>query len=186
LAASIESGQKEVLAELLATLAQPAPVLYSEHLEEEGPQLRERACKMGLEGIVSKRKDGRYRSGRVDTWIKAPCKLRDTFAVVGWAQNGNRFDGFYLAEESGGKLVYAGKIESGWTEQERDTLLARIKPMRTRRVPIEMATEKPKAHWVEPRVLVDVEYRARTSKSGLLRHPRFKGVRADLMDESRQ
>lgn len=41
------------------------------------------ACKIGLEGVVSKRLDGRYRSGRLDTWLKAPCKLRDTFVIAG-------------------------------------------------------------------------------------------------------
>jgi bifunctional non-homologous end joining protein LigD len=137
---------------------------------------------MGLEGIISKRKNGRYESGRTDAWTKSPCKLRDTFAVAGWALKGSRFDGFYLAEERDGKLVYAGKIEGGWTEEEKNDLLARIRPYKQRHAPIELASAKPKAQWVEPRVLVDVEYRAKTGRSGLLRHPRYKGIREDLSD----
>jgi hypothetical protein len=55
------------------------------------------------------------------------------------------------------------------------------KPLKRRGAPVELPQAKPKAHWVEPRLLVDVEYRARTARSGLLRHPRYKGMREDLM-----
>jgi bifunctional non-homologous end joining protein LigD len=139
-------------------------------------------CEIGLEGIVSKRRDGRYQSGRTDNWVKVPCKRRDTFVVIGWAEKGRKFDGFYLGEGSNGKLVYAGKIESGWTEDEKEELLARVKPLETGHPPVDLEDRKPKAQWVEPRLLVDVEYRAKTSKSGLLRHPTYKGVRLDLME----
>ena len=111
-----------------------------------------------------------------------PCKVRETFAVAGWALRGTKLDRFYLAEERDGKLVYAGKMEGGWTEEEKNDLLARIKPYQQRNAPIELATAKPKAQWVEPRVLVDVECRARTAKSSLLRHPRYKRIRGDLSD----
>lgn len=91
-----------------------------------------------------------------------------------------------MGEERGGKLVYAGKIESGWTEDEKKQLLAEVQPLQRRTPAIELATDKPKARWVEPRVLVDVEYRAKTDKSRLLRHPRFKGLRRDLMEPTRK
>jgi ATP-dependent DNA ligase len=99
-----------------------------------------------------------------------------------YRSKGRKFDGFYLGEERDRQLVYAGKIESGWTEGEKGALLARVKPLRIRDAPVPLATPKPKARWVDPRVLVDVEYRARTGKSGLLRHPTFRGVREDLME----
>ena len=108
--------RKQVLAELLAPLDPDGAVRLSEHLEIDGAELRQHACAMGLEGIASKRKDGRYESGRTNLWTKSPCKLRDTFAIIGWAIKGAKFDGFYLAEERNGKLVYAGKIEGGWTD----------------------------------------------------------------------
>jgi bifunctional non-homologous end joining protein LigD len=158
-------------------------IQYSEHEEGDAVHMKDQLCGMNLEDLVSKLKDGRYASGRSDVWVKAPCRRRDTFAIVGWALKGRKFDGFYLGEERGRKLVYAGKIESGWTEKEKNALLSEVKPLSTRRCPLAARVEKPKAHWVEPRVLVDVEYRAKTSTSGLLRHPSFKGVRRDLMDE---
>jgi bifunctional non-homologous end joining protein LigD len=174
--------RKEVLRELLSSLDPEERIKFSEHLEGDGAQLRQHACESGLEGIVSKRKDGRYSSGRTDLWVKAPCKRRDTFVVIGWALKGTKFDGFYLAEERSGKLVYAGKIEGGWSEDEKKDLLARVKPLRSRHPPIVLGVQKPKGQWVEPRVLVDVEYRAKTAKSGLLRHPSYKGLRLDLME----
>jgi bifunctional non-homologous end joining protein LigD len=145
--------------------------------------MKRKACGLGLEGVVSKRKDGRYVSGRSDLWVKAPCRKRDTFAIVGWAQSGRKFDGFYLAEEEGGKLVYAGKIESGWSDAEKAELVAEVQALPTVcSAPLADPVNKPKARWVEPRILVDVEYRAKTKASGLLRHPSFKGVRRDLME----
>jgi ATP-dependent DNA ligase len=82
-------------------------------LAPDGATLRGRIREMGLEGTVSKRIDERYESGRTETWIKAPCRQRDTFVVIGWALKGSKFDGFYLGELRA--LVYAGKIEGGWT-----------------------------------------------------------------------
>lgn len=82
-----------------------------------------------------------------------------------------------------GRLEYAGKIEGGWTEQEKNSLLDEVRHLQTSRSPLANKIDKPKARWVEPRVLVDVEYRAKTKASGLLRHPSFKGIRRDLMDD---
>jgi bifunctional non-homologous end joining protein LigD len=178
--------RKQVLAELLAPLDPDGAVRLSEHLEVDGAELRQHACAMGLEGIISKRKDGRYESGRTNLWTKSPCKVRETFAVAGWALKGAKLDGFYLAEERDGKLVYAGKIEGGRTEEEKNDLLARIKPYQQRHAPIELATAKPKAQWVEPRVLVDVEYRARTGKSGLLKLQGTRGYGRIWVTKSRQ
>src|SRR5262249_19762847 len=100
--------RKEVLRELLSSLDLDDRIKFSDHLEGDGAQLRKQACEIGLEGIISKRKDGRYPSGQTDLWVKAPCKQRDTFVIIGLALKGTKFDGFYLAEELGGKLAYAG------------------------------------------------------------------------------
>lgn len=74
--------RKRVLAEVLRGIE--GPVKLSEHLEGDGPTIWHRACDLGLEGIVSKRADARYYSGRSPVWIKATYRHRDTFAVVGW------------------------------------------------------------------------------------------------------
>lgn len=171
--------RKRTLAAVLEMLPKDSAIRYSDHTEG-GASLLQSFCNAGLEGVVSKRKDGRYESGRSDSWIKATCRRRDTFVIIGWARKGRKFDGFYLGEAAGRELVYAGKIESGWTDDEKEKLLALVKEREITK-PLARVPDKPKAHWVRPEVLVDIEYRARTAKSGLLRHPSFKGLRWDLM-----
>jgi bifunctional non-homologous end joining protein LigD len=114
--------RKDVLAELLADSQEP--IRFSEHVEADGAMLFKNACEMELEGIVSKRKDGRYRSGRNENWCKATCRHRETFVVVGWAEKKGRFDGLYLGRSEGGELVYAGKLESGFSDEDKKNLLA--------------------------------------------------------------
>lgn len=169
--------RKRVLSELLN--GNEGPLKYSEHLEGNGPQLFRNACGIGIEGIVSKRKDGRYQSGRSDTWVKSTCRKRDTFFVAGLAEMEGKFDGLYLGRPEGDKLVFAGKVERGFSEDASKELRKRLLPLRSKKSPLSKPPKKPKAQWVKPAVLVDVEYRALTGE-GLLRHPSFKGLREDL------
>jgi bifunctional non-homologous end joining protein LigD len=169
--------RKRVLVELLKDVA--GPFNFSEHLEGDGPQMFRNACAIGIEGIVSKRKDGRYRSGRSDNWVKAACRKRDTFFVAGMAEKAGKFDGLYLARPEGTELTYAGRVESGFSEDAKKELRRRLLPLRTRKSPLAGKVEKPKAQWVRPDLKVDIEYRALTGE-GLLRHPSFNGVREDL------
>jgi bifunctional non-homologous end joining protein LigD len=111
-------GRKRALAELLAEEKKSSPLRYSEHLEEDGPAIWHKACGMQLEGIVSKRRDSSYHSGRSGDWIKVTCRQRDSFFVVGIALKGAKFDGVYLGERRNGKLVYAGKVENGFTDAQ--------------------------------------------------------------------
>jgi bifunctional non-homologous end joining protein LigD len=178
--------RKRLLQLLLTDVPEDSPIRYSEHLEGDALSMKLQACELGLEGVVSKLKDSRYVAGRSDLWTKTPCRKRETYAIVGYALKGRKFDGFYLGEERGGRLEYAGKIESGWTEKEKLALLSEVKALPVKRSPLSTKVEKPKAKWTEPRVLVDVEYRAKTKKSGLLRHPSFKGVRRDLMERMKK
>jgi bifunctional non-homologous end joining protein LigD len=176
-------NRKLALKVLLQTLPKSSPIKYSEHMEGDARTIQKSACGAGLEGIVSKLKDGRYISGHNGIWTKSPCRQRDTFVIVGWASKGRKFDGFYLGEARKGKLVYAGKIEGGWTEKQKNELIAEVEQLQRRTSPLFRKVEKPKARWVDPQVLVDVEYRAKTKASGLLRHPTFKGVRRELMED---
>jgi bifunctional non-homologous end joining protein LigD len=171
--------RKRVLRALLKDVEDP--IRYSEHLEADGPAVYRDACKMELEGIVSKRVDGKYESGRTSRWMKTTCRHRDTFVIAGWAEKRGKFDGIYLGREERQKLVYAGKLERGLTEDDKARILKLLSKLKTKTQPIEAPRRFPKARWVKPRVLVDAEYRGKTGE-GLLRHPAFKGIRQDLMD----
>jgi bifunctional non-homologous end joining protein LigD len=76
--------RKRVLAELLAGAS--GRILYAEHLEGDGAEIHERACAMGVEGIVSKQQDALYRSGRTESWIKVKCGKRGAFPIVAFVE----------------------------------------------------------------------------------------------------
>src|SRR4051812_25404528 len=140
--------RKRVLQALLERIE--GPIKYSEHLEESGPIIYRHACKFGLEGVVSKRVDGKYESGRTGAWKKTTCRLRDTFVVAGWAEKNGRFEGLYLGREERRKLVYAGKLERGFTDADKSRILEQLKGLKTRTQPIAATREFPKARWVRP------------------------------------
>ena len=99
-------------------------------MDRDGPAIWRRACQLGLEGIVSKRAESKYASGgRGPYWIKVPCRQRDTFAIVGWANKNGKFDGIYLGKTQNGALVYAGKLERGFSEEDKRTIHKRLAPL---------------------------------------------------------
>jgi hypothetical protein len=114
----------------------------------------------GIEGIVSKKKDGRYRSGRSSNWSKVTCRKRDTFVVAGIAYKGAKFDGIYLGRREKVGLVYAGKVEHGFSAAQKKALMARAAKFASKTQPVVKKIAKPKAKWLQPKLLVDVEYRA--------------------------
>jgi bifunctional non-homologous end joining protein LigD len=170
--------RKEVLRLLVEKV--PYPIVYSDHIDGDGQGLAKEACKAELEGIVSKRKDAPYVSGRSSNWIKKPCRLRDTFLIAGWAEKRKKFDGVYLAKKMGRQLVYAGELEQGFSEKDQKSVLSRLRPLHVEKQPMTATRERfPKANWVKPQVMVEAEFRGKTAE-GLLRHPSFKGLRDDL------
>jgi bifunctional non-homologous end joining protein LigD len=169
--------RKRVLSILMQSTKEP--LRYSEHFEADAKKLYEDACKLGLEGIVSKRADAPYRSGRSLNWTKVTCRNRDTFYAIGIASKAGKFDGIYLARKDGDELLYAGKVERGFSEAQVKELKARLAPHKAKAQPLTTKVKKPKAEWFKPAVLVDVEFRALTG-TRKVRHPSYKGIREDL------
>jgi bifunctional non-homologous end joining protein LigD len=87
------------------------------------------ACKIGLEGVVSKVRNSRYASGRTNEWMKKTCVQRETLAIAGFALDGKKFDGIYLGRRNGSSLVYAGKVDHGFDSASAKDLQARLKPL---------------------------------------------------------
>jgi bifunctional non-homologous end joining protein LigD len=166
--------RKALLKKLIAKTA----IQFSESFEVDGPEMFKHACGIGLEGVVSKVRDSRYNSGRGNDWAKKACAQRETLPIAGFALKENRFDGLYVGRRKGKHLVYAGKIDHGFDKASANDLQARLKPLIRKTQPYARKI----AHqgiWVEPSLLAEVEYRAKSAE-GKVRHHFFKGLREDL------
>ena len=155
--------------------------LYAEHLELDGAAVYARACQMGIEGIVSKLRASPYPSGRTEAWRKSLCRKRETFPVIGFiAAQPRSVSALYLGRREGDELLYAGKAGTGFTFDSARALREKLEPLVIRKSPLTTPVRKPKATWVRPELLVDVQYRSITP-DGRLRHASYKGVREDLL-----
>ena len=136
------------------------------------------ACKLGLEGVVSKVRDSRYVSGRGRDWVKTTCVQRETLTIAGFALDGNEWDGIYLGRRRGDDLIYAGKVDHGFDKKSSTELRKRLTPLIRRTQPYTKRIAH-KGIWVEPELLAEIEYRARSAE-GKVRHPFYRGLREDL------
>ena len=162
---------------MLKKIIDKTDIQFSESFEVDGREMYTHACKVGLEGVVSKVRDSRHHSGRTNEWVKVTCAQRETLPIAGFALDGSKFDGLYVGRQKGEQLVYAGKVDHGLPASAKD-LQARLKPLIRKTQPY----TKKIAHrgvWVEPSLLAEIEYRAKSAE-GKVRHPFFKGIREDL------
>jgi bifunctional non-homologous end joining protein LigD len=163
---------------LLKKIIDKTDIQFSESFEIVGREMYKHACKTGLEGVVSKVRDSRYLSGRVNDWVKKTCAQRETLAIAGFALDGKKWDGIYLGRRKGKELIYAGKVDHGFDSASAKDLQARLKPL----IRETQSYAKKIAHrgiWVQPSLLAEIEYRAKSAE-GKVRHPFFKGIREDL------
>jgi bifunctional non-homologous end joining protein LigD len=173
--------RKRLLQALLA--GAPSTFIYVEYLEADGELAFQHACRMGLEGLVAKRRDSVYRSGRVESWIKLKCVRSDTFPIVAFVEKlgakPRRIASLYIGRHEGDRLLYAGKAQSGYSEADAREVRERLDPLIRKDTPLSVPVSKPKATWVEPVIEAEIEY-AGVTDDGLLRAPVFKGLRDDL------
>src|SRR2546430_2551378 len=158
------------------------PLKYLSHFEKDGEALYEQVVKMGLEGIVAKKEDAPYRAGRSPNWLKIRADRTDDFVVVGFTRpKGSRsgFGALDLGAHQDGKLVYAGRVGSGFTDAELKDVSAALErgirptPAFSGPVPTDAGHT-----WVEPALIAEVRYKEWTDE-GLLRQPGFVRVRDD-------
>ncbi|SFN03238.1 bifunctional non-homologous end joining protein LigD [Bradyrhizobium sp. Rc3b] len=153
-------------------------IQFSESFELEGRDMFEHACRIGLEGVVSKIRDSAYASGRGNNWVKKTCAQRETLTIAGFALDEGKWDGIYLGRRKGDDLVYAGKVDHGFDKSSADELRKRLEPLVRKTQPYTKRIAH-KGTWVEPKLLAEIEYRAKSAE-GKVRHPFFKCLREDL------
>jgi bifunctional non-homologous end joining protein LigD len=178
--------RKEALTSLLAGVPKDGPVRYSDHFKEPGPLLLEHACKMSLEGIISKRKDTPYRSGRGGDWIKTKCADRQEFVVAGYAPStvdSRAIGALILGYHDNGTLRCAGRTGTGFSHKVARDLWQRLQPLRMDtppfgKLPPEERAASRNATWVEPRLVVEADFHGWTH-GDRVRQASFQGVRED-------
>jgi bifunctional non-homologous end joining protein LigD len=167
------------------------PLRYTEHRERDGEEYFEQACQLGWEGLIAKRADAPYRSGRTRDWLKFKCENSQELLIGGYTDpKGSRTHfgalllGYYDAD---GRLAYAGKVGTGFSEATLASLGRSLReieradpPFDRDLLPRSSSGGPPRSgvHWVEPRLVAQVGFTEWTA-AGQLRHPRFLGLRRD-------
>jgi bifunctional non-homologous end joining protein LigD len=159
-------------------------IRLSDHVVGRGPEFFGKACELGVEGIVSKRANAPYRSGRGRDWLKVKCTERQEFVLVGYTEPGgsrSHFGALLVAVRKGKKLVYAGRVGTGFSEASLAELHAKLARLESREPSVEnppRGTQARGVHWVRPELVAEVAFTGFT-EDGVLRHPTFRGLRDD-------
>jgi bifunctional non-homologous end joining protein LigD len=174
--------RKAKLEKLLAGLGREEPIQYSSHVRQHGQAVLDALCRDGHEGVIAKRADAPYRGERSRDWLKIKCSKRQEFVIGGWSPSSKRrgFASLLLGSWEGGKLVYRGRVGTGFNQDllvEIDQKLKRLarKTSPFDAVPDERARD---ANWVRPDLVAEIAYTEFTP-DGVLRHPSFIGLRGD-------
>jgi bifunctional non-homologous end joining protein LigD len=172
--------RKQILRDLLAFAG---PLRFTEHREADGEAYYREACANGWEGLIAKRADAPYRAGRTRDWLKFKCSSGQEFVIGGFTDPRGTRTGFGALllgyYDPGGRLVYAGKVGTGFSQRVLGNLHARLARLEREAPPFHRgALPRSGVHWVEPRLVGQVAFSEWTA-GGQLRHPRFEGLRDD-------
>ena len=175
--------RREALSDLLSHSGTPRSLHLSDHIDGHGPDFFRQACQRGLEGIICKRKDQPYRSGRGPDWLKVKCVKHEEFVIGGFTEPrrsrkgvGAILVGYYNPDRD---LIYSGKVGTGFDENALQSLREQLSEMEQSKSPFaDLARAPAITHWVKPKLVAQIEFAAVTS-DGILRHASFQGLRED-------
>ena len=172
--------RKDLLRQLLSFRD---PLRYTDHRERDGQEYFRQACRDGWEGLIAKRADAPYRSGRGRYWLKFKCENAQEFVIGGYTDPKGTRPGFGALligyYDTHGRLTYAGKVGTGFSDATLRSLRKAMSRLSRGQSPFERGNlPRTTVHWVEPQLVGQIAFTEWT-RDGQLRHPRFQGLRPD-------
>ncbi|WP_245261347.1 DNA ligase D [Mesorhizobium sp. L103C131B0] len=174
--------RKARLESLLGARRPDDSLQFSSHIVDQGRRVFDAMCEGGHEGVIAKRADSSYVGDRTGSWLKIKCTKRQEFVVGGYrpSDTGRGMASLILGTYENGKLIYRGRVGTGFTAAMRKDILAKLEKRRVEKpafvsVPRDIAR---RARWVKPELVAEVTY-AEVTPDGSLRHPSFEGMRED-------
>lgn len=176
--------RKNILAKIMTSKVLPSEIKFNDHIIGNGDRVYQKACKLSLEGIVSKKTDSLYVSKRTKEWLKIKCNRRQEFIVCGYTdpKSSRKFFGalllgYYNKQK---QLIYCGRVGTGFSQKSLKEVSELLFKYETNKNPFKSFPERITSdiHWLQPKIVVEIEFLEITDDC-ILRHASFKGVRKD-------